>query len=440
MTTTQELPALIEQIACEWDGCMYDAPGGAIDIGDSIRRAAKQTARAALAAQVEPSREQRLERALADMEARKDGAYEERNKVVAALAKLFPSGIARTAIEGWSEDWHGCVYIDLPTGQVSWHFHDSQAHLFAGLPPYTKPWDGHDTPEKYRRLAAFCAHPLAQQVEPIARAAVPAVQPPEFREVSWGVNSTMRPCKGMAVSEYAFRQWAEANGIALAAPQVEARQEPKPDSSYPAQPSGEAATARDAGAMWDRFIAHLNECDSIEHVNLLGGVAKYRQAFIDAALSSTPAQGDAAGVALPAPSAEQLLDGAEFVQHRGGGQFRTCAEWDASGVFVPLGKWHALVKRLAGVPASDNWQQYAKAGETALACIERHRREQDGLMKLLAHARGEPLPDHEIIALLPAGWTGMLAQVMEFARRIERTRGVTVGRHQVQDRKGTDDV
>jgi hypothetical protein len=95
--------------------------------------------------------------ALADMEARKDAAYLERNRVVAALAKCFPSGVARTAIEGWSEDWHGCVYIDLPTGQASWHFHDSQAHLFAGLPPYTKPWDGHDTDEKYRRVDALAA-------------------------------------------------------------------------------------------------------------------------------------------------------------------------------------------------------------------------------------------------------------------------------------------
>jgi hypothetical protein len=42
------------------------------------------------------------------------------------------------------------------------------------------------------------------------------VPPPEFREVSWGVDSTMRPCNGMAVSEYAFRQWVEANGIMLA--------------------------------------------------------------------------------------------------------------------------------------------------------------------------------------------------------------------------------
>jgi hypothetical protein len=77
--------------------------------------------------------------------------------VVAALAKCFPSGTARTAIEGWHDDWHGCVYIDLPTGQVSWHFHDSHAHLFADLPSYPKPWDGHDTDEKYRRLDAIGA-------------------------------------------------------------------------------------------------------------------------------------------------------------------------------------------------------------------------------------------------------------------------------------------
>ena len=86
------------------------------------------------------------------MRQRKDGAYLERNRVVAALASCFPSGIARTAIEGWDEEWHGCVYIDLPTGQVSWHYHDSHAHLFAHLPPYTKPWDGHTTEEKYERV------------------------------------------------------------------------------------------------------------------------------------------------------------------------------------------------------------------------------------------------------------------------------------------------
>jgi hypothetical protein len=115
--------------------------------------------------------------AIEAMRARKDAAYEERNKVVAALAKLFPSGIARTNIPGWSEDWHGCVYIDLPTGQVSWHFHDSQAHLFADLPPYPGIWDGHDTDEKYRRLAAL-ARP-AQGDEALVSAARAAI-------VEWG--------------------------------------------------------------------------------------------------------------------------------------------------------------------------------------------------------------------------------------------------------------
>lgn len=97
--------------------------------------------------------------ALKEMEARKDAAYLERNQVVAALASAYPSGIARTAIEGWSEDWHGCVYIDLPTGQASWHYHDSQAHLFAHLPSYTGSWDGHSTEEKYQRLARLSSTP-----------------------------------------------------------------------------------------------------------------------------------------------------------------------------------------------------------------------------------------------------------------------------------------
>lgn len=84
-----------------------------------------------------------------------DEAYYERNCVVAALARCFPSGLRKTDIEDWDPEWHNCVFIDLPTGQVSWHFHDREIHLFDGLPEYTKPWDGHSTPEKYARLAAL---------------------------------------------------------------------------------------------------------------------------------------------------------------------------------------------------------------------------------------------------------------------------------------------
>lgn len=90
-----------------------------------------------------------------------DGAYNERNRLVAFIARLLPSGLKKTAIEGWDETWHGCVYIDLPTGQASWHYHDREAHLFDGLPPYSGEWDGHSTDEKYERIAraALAAQP-----------------------------------------------------------------------------------------------------------------------------------------------------------------------------------------------------------------------------------------------------------------------------------------
>jgi len=100
------------------------------------------------------------------MEARKDAAYLERNQLVALVSKLFPAGTKRTAIEGWSDDWHGCVYIDLPTGQASWHYHDSQAYLFEHLPPYVGDWDGHSTEQKYERIAQLEAQ--GEAVEPVA--------------------------------------------------------------------------------------------------------------------------------------------------------------------------------------------------------------------------------------------------------------------------------
>lgn len=84
-----------------------------------------------------------------------DLAYHERNRLVAALARLYPSGLKKTAIEGWDPEWHNCVFIHLPTGQASWHYHDCEAYLFAGLPPYEGDWDGHTTEEKYARLAAI---------------------------------------------------------------------------------------------------------------------------------------------------------------------------------------------------------------------------------------------------------------------------------------------
>lgn len=95
---------------------------------------------------------------LAESNAGKDAAYLERNKLVALLSAIFPSGIKRTAIEGWSDDWHGCVYIDFPWGQASWHYHDSHAHLFAHLPAYQGAWDGHTTEQKYAAIVDASKH------------------------------------------------------------------------------------------------------------------------------------------------------------------------------------------------------------------------------------------------------------------------------------------
>jgi hypothetical protein len=83
----------------------------------------------------------------------KSDAYIERNRLVAALAHIFPAGIAKTTIEGWDAEWHNCVFIETPVGQMSWHYHDSQAMAFMDLLPYWGTWDGHTTEEKYERLA-----------------------------------------------------------------------------------------------------------------------------------------------------------------------------------------------------------------------------------------------------------------------------------------------
>ena len=91
-----------------------------------------------------------------------DAAYTERNHLVALLSKIYPAGKARTAIEGWSPEWHGCVYIDFPWGQASWHYHDRDAGLFNHLEPYRGSWDGHTTEAKYELIRQAVAAPQEQ--------------------------------------------------------------------------------------------------------------------------------------------------------------------------------------------------------------------------------------------------------------------------------------
>lgn len=85
----------------------------------------------------------------------KDGAYRERNQIVSALSKLFPSWLGRhdENDKNWEREWLNIVYIQLPTGQVSWHIKDTEMDLFAHLElNLKKGWDGHTTEQKYERL------------------------------------------------------------------------------------------------------------------------------------------------------------------------------------------------------------------------------------------------------------------------------------------------
>lgn len=88
----------------------------------------------------------------------KDGAYEERNRLVALLSSMFPSSLERHPDEDltWSDDWRWVVYIDFPYGQASWHIHDSQLSLFDHLKRFQgRKWDGHSTEQKYASVAAM---------------------------------------------------------------------------------------------------------------------------------------------------------------------------------------------------------------------------------------------------------------------------------------------
>lgn len=97
-----------------------------------------------------------------DYRKRKDGAYEERNRVVALLVRMalslgWKAGIGNhedNPGEDWDSEWRTLVVIELPAGQVSWHIHDSHLFLFEGFPKYDGEWDGHTTPQKYARVCA----------------------------------------------------------------------------------------------------------------------------------------------------------------------------------------------------------------------------------------------------------------------------------------------
>ncbi|WP_053065308.1 hypothetical protein [Micromonospora sp. RV43] len=72
-------------------------------------------------------------------------AYAERNALIwTALALAHEAGIPAGVGHDSTDPRPVVVYLELPTGQVSWH-----------LPAHLTGWDGHSTAAKYARVAAF---------------------------------------------------------------------------------------------------------------------------------------------------------------------------------------------------------------------------------------------------------------------------------------------
>jgi hypothetical protein len=100
-----------------------------------------------------------LHTTIVNLTEQKNAAYAERNKCIVIMARMalalgLEAGLGRHEEEDkdWEDDWRNIVFIDLPTGQVSWHIHDSELPLFEWLLQYKCGWDGHTTEEKYQRV------------------------------------------------------------------------------------------------------------------------------------------------------------------------------------------------------------------------------------------------------------------------------------------------
>jgi hypothetical protein len=86
-----------------------------------------------------------LHSALAAIEANDTNYPARYGLVLRALDLAVQAGLsAGLGVDPKQPDWPIVVYIELPTGQVSWHM---RQHLVE--------WDGHDTVEKYRRCREF---------------------------------------------------------------------------------------------------------------------------------------------------------------------------------------------------------------------------------------------------------------------------------------------
>lgn len=81
--------------------------------------------------------------------------YTERAHLLGVMVALFGGVLSFTdpLTPGWP-----VLYIEAPTGQLSWHIHPDDVWLFPRVPVVEEyPWDQHSTRTKYKRIRQLTA-------------------------------------------------------------------------------------------------------------------------------------------------------------------------------------------------------------------------------------------------------------------------------------------
>ena len=81
-----------------------------------------------------------------------DEAYLDRNLAVQIFAVMARHIGYNVGVKNRNDEWP-ILYVDLPTGQVSWHI--PKEEIAAYFPDYSDEWDGHNVNEKRNRLMRF---------------------------------------------------------------------------------------------------------------------------------------------------------------------------------------------------------------------------------------------------------------------------------------------
>ena len=93
--------------------------------------------------------------------------YGDRNQAVILAAQMARQLGYRVGVRE-DEDGRPVLYIDLPTGQVSWHLqHERIERVLCMFPRYKGEWDGHSRHRRWKRIAAYLSRPLIVKAKTI---------------------------------------------------------------------------------------------------------------------------------------------------------------------------------------------------------------------------------------------------------------------------------